>query len=742
MPIHLETEKGRKASEYRFMSQKQCEIAKDLVERFEKEGFIEKNNNPDGWLNPIVLVQKSNQKWRMCLDLRKLNNITEQDNHPIPDIQYITDPLRDMKYFSKLDIKDGFFRIPLNNASRTKTTFKVGNEFYQFKVLPMGYRNAPNIFQRTMETILKEEIGKDCIVYIDDILIFSKDLETHWNKLEKIMIKLKEYGMDINWKKADIAKTEVDFLGYNIKNNTIRPNQSRVQGIIDYPSPNNLKSLRRFIGILAYDRRFLERISAVLRPLYALTGKDIKWEWTHECEKAFLEIKEKLANATDIIIPNSNEKYILETDASDTGVGAILKQKEGIVGYFSGSLSKEQKKYTITEKELLAIKWGIEKCKYYLYGRNFDVITDHKAIIYYKTKREFGNARIQRWYEELDKYDFNPRYRSGEEMIIPDALSRSEPHCMLDTGELNNTPKVCSTSLAQGLEKEIYEIHCKLNHRKAIINELRKHDILISTKQLNTILNKCKTCLERDNQIIHSSKYIDTYEPGELFGLDLMEYKNLYITVAVDYFTRRVFTQWITSKTKEKIQKFINKVYTILPFKKIITDRGREFYNHLFKEWVQQNNIEHILRPAHYHQGTGRVERVIRTLRNALNKTKGSVKINLNKITETYNNMIHRGIGMTPIQAMQQENQQQILEYVDKYKKEFIYKELPELKEGTKVLIKNEIRSSKDDKYFDKEGKIIKRVSENSYEVKLQDNSILVRHYSQLKVLPGDVVYT
>ncbi|KAI5169303.1 hypothetical protein NEIRO02_2656, partial [Nematocida sp. AWRm79] len=564
-----------------------------------------------------------------------------------------------------------FFRVPLDEHSQFKTTFKIGTQCYKFVVLPMGYRNAPNIFQRVMDNILRELLGKCCVVYIDDILIYSKDMTSHKAHLTAVMTKLKEYGMEINWKKTVFATEEMEFLGYKIGYNTIRPLETRVQGIQDYPAPTNKKQLRRFIGLLGYDRRFLGNISETLKPLHNLTKKDVAWGWGEIHQQAFDEAKAKLISATELIIPDYTQRFILETDASDTGIGAVLKQKAGVIGYYSATLTDTQQRYTITEKELYAVIWGMEKCKYYLQGVEFDLITDHQAIAYYHTKPEFGNARIRRWYETLDEYSFVPKYRRGEEMIQADALSRSlrVSQDMTHPG-LEHIYRMEAVPLTE-IETRVLQKHKEWDHRKVIRKELRANGIKVTDQKLKKILEKCRTCLEREDKQVHTNKYIETSHPGEFMGIDLMQYANEYVIVIIDYFTRKIFTRAIKTKEATKILNFIKEVYKQFKFEKLLSDRGREFENNLLRDWVQQKGIEHILRPAYRHQGTGRVERVNRTLRVALNKRPGYLRAKLASITNNYNeNMIHRAINMTPNEALNPENWILIKEHiVPKYKK-------------------------------------------------------------------------
>ncbi|OAG32577.1 hypothetical protein NEIG_02556 [Nematocida sp. ERTm5] len=443
--------------------------------------------------------------------------------------------------------------------------------------------------------------------------------------------------MEINWKKAVFATEEMEFLGYKIGYNTIRPLESRIQGIKDYPEPQNKKQLRRFIGLLGYDRRFLWNISETLKPLHNLTKKDEPWKWTETHQKAFDEAKEKLIAETELVIPDYTKRFTLETDASDTGIGAVLKQESGTIGYYSGTLTETQQKYTITEKELYAVIWGMEKCKYYLQGVEFDLITDHQAITYYQTKPDFGNSRIRRWYQKLDEFSFTPKYRRGEDMIQADALSRSlrGSQDMTHPG-LEQIYRIQAEPVTAD-EQLILQKHEEWDHRKAIRKELLANNIKVTSKKLKIILNKCITCLERDDKYVRTSKYIDTSKPGELMGIDFMQYANEYVIVMIDYFTRKIFTKAIKTKEATKIFTFIERVYKEFKFGKLISDRGKEFENNIVQDWLHKQGIEHILRPAYRHQGTGRVERVNRTLRNAFNKRKGYLRTKLASITKNYN---------------------------------------------------------------------------------------------------------
>lgn len=726
--VNIDTVENKVSNIYRPLIPAQIVRVNNALKPLIQNNYVSELETPSKWLTPLMLVKKPSGIDRVCLDLRGLNGLVQQDNYPIPNILTLTDPIRNKRIFTKLDLKDAFFRIPLNYNDRCKTAFKVGTKMYQFNVLPMGFKNAPNVFQKFLDHIMADYINKSAVIYIDDILVFSDSITQHKIDLFNIMKILKIYGFIINQEKAKYFTDNIEFLGYEISYNKIKPLVDRVQGIKDFPIPINLKQVRRFIGILNYDRRFLENISETLRPLYLLTQKNVKFIWGDEQQQAFERAKQKLIDATEIIIPDPSKRFTLETDASATGVGAILRQDNGVVGYLSSTLTPTQQNYTITERELYAAMWAMDKFKFYLKGSEFDLLTDHQAIEFYNTKNDFGNSRIHRWFEHLEEYSFVPKYINGEDMILADAMSRSK---IDDQNQENSSEKIA----------EIIKIHESFNHRRSILNDIKKIGIEVSQKELDYILSQCIVCLERDNKHVNSSSYIDTHKPGEKVGIDLLETKNHWVIVLIDYFSRKVFTRIITSKHGTKILEFVRDVYKKFNFSKIISDNGKEFSNNLLKDWASKNNVIHHFVSAYHHKSAGRVERVNQSLRNDLNKTKGPLKSKLITVTDAYNNKHHRAIGMSPNEALLDENYDRVRKSINIYKTEFKSKQLQQYDLNQKVLIKNELRKSKDHKIFDRQGIIKEILGRNTYNILTDDGKTVKRHFSQLKALPGDVVF-
>ncbi|KAI5168050.1 hypothetical protein NEIRO03_0077 [Nematocida sp. AWRm78] len=686
------------------------------------------------WLIPTRLTRKPNGTWRFCLDLKKSNDLVEQDNYPLPESHAIFDSMHGKKLFSVLDISNGFFRVPLRKEDRVKTTCKIGNKMYRMKVLPMGFKNSPAIFQRIMDTMLQEQLETGQVkVYIDDILIATKDAKEHLEVLQAVLKILKEHGMEINWDKVKLMREEVKFLGHLLSMNRIRPTDERIAEVMKLPPPSNLKQVRSFLGKVNYMSRHICDVSQLKAPLNELTKKGVPFVWKEEHQEAFMKIKSAVAKVIAVTIPDPNKKFTLETDASGTGMGAVLKQEEKVIGFYSTRLTATQQRYTITERELLAIVWAMDRCKHYLLGESFDVITDHKAIEAYFTKkdREFGNDRISRWMQALENFNFTPRYRPGEDMTFVDSLSRVYE----GTSYESDAPSLmaCVMAVMNELDQQILDTHIQLNHRKAILKDLAERNIKVTSTQLRNVLDTCRECLERDNQFMKHNRYIDTTEPGELMGVDLMEYQNRYVFVMIDYFSRMAFGVDLLKKDANQARSCIDRVFKAFPFKKIIVDKGREFDNALVKEWAVQNQVEIHYRPAYYHEGTGRIERLIQTVRKSLNRTRGPLRKKLQGVLHGYNHTHHRAVGMSPTEAAKPSRRAEVAAAVEIYKKEFGTPKEDTLEIGQKVLIRKTLRN-KDDKHFEDEGTVVARSGAMSYQVKTSNGKVVNKNRNQLKL--------
>jgi hypothetical protein len=290
-------------------------------------------------------------------------------------------------------------------------------------------------------------------------------------------------------------------------------------------------------------------MTELVEPLYKLLDRKMKFEFKDEYLKTFEKLKSKWKTNLELKIPDMNGEFILESDASDTGIGAVLKQNGETVAYISRILNGAEKHYSITEKETLASIWAMERLEYFLIGKKFTLITDHKAVEMIKKKLEFGSNRNRRWFERFERFNFDVEYRRGEDMIEADALSRSA----INLTNMDTTVENC-------LKEKVIKIHEENNHRKNIFEQLKDNNIDCGIYELKNILKECEVCARVDQKIGKKASYIKTSEPGEIVGADMLEV-NLKerIIVMIDYFTRMIFAKLVTTKEAEKIVEFVKK---------------------------------------------------------------------------------------------------------------------------------------------------------------------------------------
>ena len=416
------------------------EIARQLQD-MQKNGIIKPSNSP--WASPVVLVKKRDGSHRFCVDYRSLNSVTIADNFPLPRIDDLLDQLGQSKYFSTIDLAAGFWQIRVHQASQEKTAFVLPQGLYEFRVMPFGLRNAPGVFQRLMQQVitgLNPPSGPDFVsVYLDDILVFSRSLEDHLHHLRIVVERLVDVGLKLKPAKCHFARKELEYLGHVVTHEGLKTNPRLVDAVKEFPPPRNVQEVQRFLGLASYYRRFICNFARIASPLHQLTRKDTQWSWSNECEIAFQQLKDILTTSPVLAYPNYDREYVLETDASVQGLGAVLSQEQADgklhpVAYASRALNPSEKNYGITELETLAVVWAMSHFNHHLYGNGVTVYTDHTAV---KAVLESPNrtAKHARWWTRVygcGVKDVRIRYRAGKENKNADALSRS-PHARAPT---------------------------------------------------------------------------------------------------------------------------------------------------------------------------------------------------------------------------------------------------------------------------------------------------------------------
>ena len=403
---------------------KQEEASKEIDEML-FAGIIEPSNSP--WSSPIVLVKKKDGSLRFCIDFRRLNDITVKDSYPLPRIDDTLDMLGGANYFSTLDLASGYWQIEMGEEDKPKTAFATHRGLFQFSVMPFGLCNAPATFERLMEHVLGGMQWESCLVYLDDIIVHSKTFQEHVSSLGKVIARLREAGLKLSPKKCKLFQPEVSFLGHVEGKEGIHTDPSKVQAVRDWPVPQNVTELRSFLGLCSYYRRFIQGFSTIAKPLHRLTEKGREFAWHDDCEQAFRELKRRLLSAPILGYPMRDGLFVLDTDASNVGVGAVLSQvqdgQERVIGYFSKTLGKAERRYCVTRKELLAIVMSVKWFHHFLYGKHFLIRTDHGALRWLLRFRQ-PEGQVARWIETLGTYDFAIEHRPGRVHGNADGLSR------------------------------------------------------------------------------------------------------------------------------------------------------------------------------------------------------------------------------------------------------------------------------------------------------------------------------
>ena len=387
------------------------------------------------WNSPVVLVKKKDNSWRFAVDYRKLNQITFPISHPLPRIEDVFDSLGNSKatIFSTLDLNSAYFQLALDPETRHKASFVTHEGVYEWLRMPFGLRNAPMSFQMLMSIVLQGLNWKFVLCYIDDILVFSRDVDTHIKHLSEVFARLRKANLTLKPSKCSFAVNRVNFLGHILTQDGVETDPSNIDKVKNFPVPRTQKEVRAFLGLCNFYRRFVKNYSKIILPLNSLLKKDAhkkfsKTDWTQDCQNAFETLRNALLTAPVLRFPDINKPFILSTDASGSALGYVLGQKddhgrEYVVSYGGRALRPDEKNWNISELECLAVVEGIENYKHYPTVRKFDLYTDHAALLSLKSKKE-PKGRLTRWAIELQGYDFALHHRKGSNNANADALSR------------------------------------------------------------------------------------------------------------------------------------------------------------------------------------------------------------------------------------------------------------------------------------------------------------------------------
>ncbi|GJW20207.1 putative reverse transcriptase domain-containing protein [Tanacetum coccineum] len=420
---------------YRLAPSEMKELSEQLQELSDK-GFIRPSSSP--WGAPVLFVKKKDGSFRMCIDYRELNKLTVKNRYPLPRIDDLFDQLQGSSIYSKIDLRSGYHQLRVREQDIPKTAFRTRYGHYEFQVMPFGLTNAPAVFMDLMNRVCKPYLDKFVIVFIDDILIYSKDEREHEEHLKAILELLKKEKLYAKFSKCEFWIPKVQFLGHVIDSRGIHVDPAKIESIKDWASPKTPTEIRSFL-------------------------EGIKFDWGEKEENAFQLIKQKLCSAPILALPEGSEDFVVYCDASHKGLGAVLMQREKVIAYASRQLKVHEKNYTTHDLELGSVVFALKIWRHYLYGTRCTVFTDHKSLQHILDQKEL-NMRQRRWLELLSDYDCDIRYHPGKANVVADALSRKERIEPLRVRALVMT-------IGLDLPKRILEAQIEAQKPENIVNE-------------------------------------------------------------------------------------------------------------------------------------------------------------------------------------------------------------------------------------------------------------------------------
>jgi len=400
------------------------EILNDML----STGVIEPSNS--SWASPVCLVKKKDGTFRFCIDYRRVNAVSKKDAHPIPDIQDALDHLRGAKYFATFDLLSGYWQLGLTERAKERSAFCTRRGLFHFTRMPFGLSGAPGSFCRLMSIVLRDLLWVVCLCYLDDIIIYGRTPEELLERLRMVLDKLRDAGLKLKPSKCVLFKTEIQYLGHLVSADGVNPIPNKIQALKDWPTPHCIRDVRAFFGLASYYRRFVKGFATIAEPLTRLTRKQTRFVWTEEAQEAFDKLKQALIDATSLAFPYSELPRILDTDASDVAIGAVLSQNlDGVerpIAFFSRVMNQTQRNYCTTRRELLAVISALQHFRHYLLGAKVILRTDHHSLKWLKTfKRPEGI--LARWVETLAEFDVEIEHRPGRLHSNVDGVSR--PFC-------------------------------------------------------------------------------------------------------------------------------------------------------------------------------------------------------------------------------------------------------------------------------------------------------------------------
>jgi hypothetical protein len=405
---------------YRMAASELTELKKQL-EELQRIGFIKPSLSP--WGAPVLFVKKKDGSMRLCVDYRALNEVTIKNKYPLPRIDDLFDQLKGAKYFSKIDLRSGYFQLKIRESDIPKTAFVTRYGQFEFTVMSFGLTNAPAYFMNLMNKVFMDELDKFVVVFIDDILIYSKSTQEHEQHLWVVLEKLRMHKLYAEFSKCEFWLEKVAFLGHILTAEGVAVDPEKVEAVSNWQQPTNVSEIRSFLGLAGYYQRFIEGFSKIARPMSKLLKKEKKFVWIESCERNFQELKQRLTTAPVLTLPDIHRDFVIYCDASRQGLGCVLMQDGKVVAYASRQLKSHEQNYPTHDLEFAAVVHALKIWRHYLIGNKCEIYTDHKSLKYIFTQPDL-NLRQRRWLELVKDYNLEIHYHPGKANVVADALSR------------------------------------------------------------------------------------------------------------------------------------------------------------------------------------------------------------------------------------------------------------------------------------------------------------------------------